>query len=177
MDVSSTNLQTYKPGEQTDLLLATWWAKLHSNGDLFNAFPVSLGNLSSFLLWFRPPNSLIYTVDGEGVSVAAWFEPVISGTLMGIWVEPKYRRSREVAQLVGKIYDAALSTYRVILGITKQERLLREHVKVGYEIVGGVPYLYDGETAWMVCLTREGFEKGWWGKRAGCEAEQRTRVH
>jgi hypothetical protein len=120
---------------------------------------------------------LIYTVDGEGVSVAAWFEPVISGTLMGIWVEPKYRRSREVAQLVGKIYDAALSTYRVILGITKQERLLREHVKVGYEIVGGVPYLYDGETAWMVCLTREGFEKGWWGKRAGCEAEQRTRVH
>jgi hypothetical protein len=48
---------------------------------------------------------------------------------------------------------------------------------VGYEIVGAVPYMYDGETAWMVSLTREGFEKGWWGKRAACEAEPRTRVH
>jgi GNAT superfamily N-acetyltransferase len=175
MDEIDRILYRYEPGQETDLLLATWWAKLHTTGDLFAVFPTSIHNLSNFLVWFRPPRELAYAMDGEGIWLAAWFEPVFSGAIMGLWVDPRYRRSRHAAELVGRLYDEALSRYPVLLGVTGQRRLLRAYVKAGYEVLGSVPYLFDGEEGWMLVLTRQAFENSWWFRRRAVGTDQRAR--
>jgi hypothetical protein len=168
-------LYRYEPSPAADLHLATWWAKLHTSGDLFQTFSSSLDNLSSFLAWFRPPHRLLYATDAEGIWLAAWFEPLLSGALMGLWADPRYRGSRQAVQVAGQVFEEAFATYPVLLGLIKQRRHLRAATKVGYEVLGAIPHLCNGDDAWLVVLTRAAFERSWWRTRRGAPPQPAAR--
>ena len=55
-------------------------------------------------------------------------------------------------------YEAIFNAYPVILGVTKQEKLLPIHERWGYTVVGKLPAIFDGEAGWLVVLTKEQYD-------------------
>jgi hypothetical protein len=60
--------------------------------------------------------------------------------------------------MVLDIYRQLFNIFHVLCGITKQERLLKTHVKLGYQIISKIPLLWGGvEDGWLMLLTKENF--------------------
>ena len=140
-----------------DLLLAQWWARMREAGEFGRIFTKDLRPLGSFLAYFRPPRSLVFLTDAQGMWFAAWFEPVMSGAFAGLWLRPDYRRKKAGLEAVKSALELGLKRWPVLIGVTRKQELLRAHERLGYTVLGEIPGLAEGEPTWIVVLTQEGF--------------------
>ena len=147
----------YNRSIEHDLLLAHWWGLLHASGELHTTFTKSIDSLSSFYTLFRPPASLVFYTDADGIWLAAWFEPVLSGAFMGLWLRADKRRSRSAYRSILTLYREALTVWPVLIGVTRHERLLDQHRRLGYTLLGKIPLLFDDEGAYILTLTKQTF--------------------
>lgn len=147
----------YNRSTEHDLLLARWWAILCETGELRTTFAKSIESLSSFYALFHPPSVLLFFTDANGIWLAAWFESVLSGAFMGLWSRQDKRKSRSAFRAVLSIYRQALVTWPVLIGVTKQEKLIDQHQRLGYTLLGKIPCLFDGEDAFVLVLTKQTF--------------------
>ena len=76
---------------------------------------------------------------------------------MHFWVRENQRNTRMGYNATNLIYEFATRSFPVVIGVTKHEDLLRIHRKTGYNIVGRIPHMLDGEAVWILYLTREQF--------------------
>lgn len=107
----------------------------------------------------RPPTVCLYEVDETGIWFNAWLEKSMSGAFLGIWIAPWMRQSKASYHAMLKTMAAALRGFPVVLGITKQERLLASHQRIGYDILTKIPCIYGGADAWLMIINRERAEK------------------
>lgn len=138
------------------MLLARWWAELHENKELLKTFSSEALPLPGFYKTFE--NAILsFEADEKGIWFACWCVPSLSGAFFSLWIAKRKRKSKAAYRLTMKCYKEALAIWPVLMGITKQQALLEEHKKLGYEIVGRIPYVWDGDEAWLVVLTQEKF--------------------
>lgn len=149
----------YFPTPDTDVILANWWVRLRADGDLARMFIKRSQSLSAFYNMMGAPTVLCYKLnDAIGVWAAAWFTPCLSGSFLGMYLAPGYRASLEGFKAVLEAHHFGFQHNDSLLAVTKQPKILDESRKIGYDVLGQVPHLWDGEDAWLLMLTRE----TWW---------------
>ena len=155
-------LYTFGCDPSSDLLMAQWWLRMRTDGDLDKTFLASAHCLSGFMEIWRN-TELMLEVDDEGIVVAGWVQPFMGSGMFGLWVRSDKRHNlatvRKVLTMYRHIFDAGIGS---IVGITKQEALLPEHEKLGYKVLGKVPKLWDkNNDGYVVVLSAEDFYANW----------------
>ena len=150
-------MRLYVPGHDTDALVAIWWETMAQDGDLDDLFFGASRTLSGLFRLIQPPGAMLYEIDAKGIWFAMWFEGMLSGAAAGAWVRTERRRTKACLDAFLAAWEQALIAFPVILGVTRQEKLLREHTRLGYTVLGEVPELWEGRSAWVVVLTRPAF--------------------
>lgn len=158
-------LYLYERGEESDLLLVKWWAQMKEDKDLELTFS-SPPSLSRLFECFKPPVQLVFQYDQKGIYFSAWFEPFFDGVAFSTWIRRDYRQSKASLALFLEAAEMGFIDYPVLLGITKQKRIVPLHLRLGYHLLGEVPRLFGGETAFILVWDRLDFlkdkEKGKW---------------
>lgn len=139
------------------LLLAGVWGHLLANGELKQTVAENARSLPGFFRMLEPPTVALFVTDEQGAWVLAWCEPCFNGAFFSLWVRPD-KRSKDALPTVYELYEMALGRWPVLMGVTKQARLLSSHEKMGYKLLGQIPGLFDGEDAFLLVLTKEDFD-------------------
>ena len=168
----------YQPRSEQDVLVAGWWKFLRDSNELHKLFPASQHSLSSFLASFARPVELVFQLnDGGEVCRAAWFSPSMQvGAEGGMWIHPDLRASKDSMAFVLRCLEVALDTWGVVFGITKQPALLDAHIQLGYTVSEELPNAWDGESAWIVMLTKAAFQEARHGRSKGPGKSVRERT-
>lgn len=164
-------IQVYQSTHESDLLLAQWWAKLNQKKELKQTLHSNAHTLSGFFELFKQPIVLTYDTDKSGIWFAVWFEPIMSGAFIGMWVDQNHRAHRKVLVNFERIITKALDNFTVILGVTTQRRVVETQLSLGYTEVGKVAGLFDGQDAWLTSLNAEG-----WAQRLKGYAIYKARI-
>lgn len=151
-------MDVYQKTEEQDLRLLQWWQHLIETKELESTYTAEARCLSKFYKLFDSPRVCAFGADAHGIYMAFTLEPLLNVAYCSLWVKENYRTHKAVYKEVKLCYEKALENYPVLVGITRHEHLLAEHVKWGYTVVGQIPHMIDGQTAWIVTLTRDGFD-------------------
>ena len=157
-EIRRLGIKGYTGTPREDMLLLNWWHEMNHSGDLTKVFFRSCLAIGTFFEVFKRPNWLFYTEQDDSIKVAIWAEPMFSTACVGMWAAPAVRHAPSTFKTMQLVYYTLITIFDSILGITKQEKLLRQHEKLGYNIIGKVEGLFDGDDAWLVHLTRKAFE-------------------
>ena len=165
----------YSQGDQTaDDLLAQWWMRMRDEGELETTLLPSAHALGGFYKIFQAGADLVFEVDDHGIWIAAWAERFMAGAMFGLWIRKDKRGKPSTLKKLLEIYDLTFQQgVCAIMGVTRQPTLLPAHRKLGYNIGGKIPGLWDGHDAWFVVLTREDFY-GRWQWKGRRESEQKS---
>ena len=168
----------YRPSIDHDNLLMGWYTRMILDGDLDKTFMPQAHCLSKWLGIMQAPNELVFEVDEHGIWWAAWFAPSAGCAYTGLWIRKDRRQSgKQMVQLTLDVLDTALTTWPVILTLTKQFALLEPQFRLGYTYVGVVPELWAGQSVWLCSMTRSSFTKGphhgWWRRQRQIESGDR----
>jgi len=152
-------LVQYDASAEHDALLARWWVKLTTDGDLERLFCPSHHTLAPIMRMMQRPNAMLFAADSGGIWWAMWFEPLMGSVCAGVWVARERRGCRQAVRLALDAHERVLQKSPTVMGVTCQERLLRLYERMGYTVLGRVPGLWDGAEmdAWLVMLTRPAF--------------------
>lgn len=158
----------YNRSYEHDLLLLGWYHELLISDDMPYTFMPSTKPLGAWMALMRQCH-LYFQVDDKGIWWACWYEPAYGGVMYAMWCRSDRRKSRDNVALTMQALEEGLREWGTVFGITKQAALLELHRRLGYTIVGDVPGLWEGGSAWLVVLTpatfAEGVFYGWWQKR------------
>lgn len=164
----------YDRSVEHDLLVSQWWAQLHTDGDIETLIFRDSRSLSRFLEMLQPPTQLLFETDGTRIIFAAWFQPAFDGAFYSLWIAKEWRTVPKALDLVHQSYAIGFEQWPVLMGVTKQARLKKSHERLGYVwYEPPIPYLFDGEPAWLVVLTKERWEDGRRRKK-GAPLQQET---
>lgn len=138
-------------------LVARWYEDLYMSGEIYSTFTPDVHTIGAFYaLWHH--DATLYFHEEEGRIVLAWWtSPAFSGVFFGLWIAPELRRAKRALRWFEEALEFVLARSSVILGVTRQEKLLAPHLRMGYTVVGRIPGLWYGYDAWLVALTKEGF--------------------
>ena len=154
-------LVLYQPCHEYDTALLQWWVRLNETGDFDEVFAESQRPLSKFLKNFDPPCLLALAFENNKVWQAVWFTPFgdnASSAFVGYWCDKDKRGLRKQLVITKLLYTMAFKFWKVLLGVTKHEHLLKIHRKLGYNIVGNIPSFMEDKDAWILYLTEENFK-------------------
>ena len=158
----------YERTFEHDALMLGWYHELIQSGDMDLTFMPSTRPLSRWFALFRDCH-LYFQVDEKGIWWACWYEPAYGGAMYAMWCRTDRRKSRQHVANTMQALEAGVQRWGTLFGLTKQDDLLELHRRLGYTIVGDVPGLWEGGSAWLVVLTpatfAEGVFYGWWQKR------------
>lgn len=151
----------YQPHTEHDVLIAGWWKFLRDTDELHKLFPAAQQSLSNFLAAFARPVELAFQLNDRGeLCRASWFSPSLQvGAEGGMWIHPDLRASKDSMAFVLRCLEVALDTWGVVFGVTKQPALLDAHIQLGYTVSEELPNAWDGDSAWIVILTKRAFEE------------------
>jgi len=147
-----------------DLALAAWWARLQATGDLDRTFLPSMRPLGAFLSYWRTNVVLYFDVDADGLTCAAWLEPVMSDAFYSLWLRQDKRQSKASLAFIRATLELGLSKWPVLLGMTRQPALLDGHRKLGYTVLADIPHLWNGDTVYLVALTQSSYTEAQHGR-------------
>ena len=160
--VEELGIRLYQGTPDEDVIIAQWWDSMFGTPEFSDLVASSAHSLSAFYTMFKPPNMMAYTVKDNAIESAHWAEPVSTSNkaiFFSSWCAESLRGTKQQAVLMTTIYELLFNMGKeVVLGITKQEKLLDLHRKLGYVILEPVPFLFDAEQAWIMYLTKEVFK-------------------
>jgi hypothetical protein len=131
-----------------------WWGEL-SEQDRANTFHPSLHKLGPFLQHFSEAADLLFNLDEQGLTLAAWTEPAWDAALFSLWVRPDMRRTPSIWKEIQQAYQLAFTLYPTLVGHTRQPALHAAHIKLGYDYAGCLKSSFKGGQLWIYELTRE----------------------
>ena len=156
-----TTIKLYEGNHEDSILLFQWWMELVESGDMDLILFPATQPLGPFMSYFQTGKvRLVYSTDPSNrIQAAFWGEPIAPGIIfLSVWGRKSLRFTKQGVQILLDVYKQVFSLFHIIFGITKQERLLKVHKKLGYKIIGKLPQLWGGvEEGWLVMLTREDF--------------------
>lgn len=151
-------LKRYTPGMVEDMALLAWWLHLGETGDLDKCFNRSANALSQFVRIFDSPTELWYVSDETGWFAASWITPFMDGASWSIWARDDRRRTHWAKDFVHAILREAFSRYPVLMYVTRDASVVRQSIPFGFQPVGIIPYLFDGEAATLGVATAFDYE-------------------
>lgn len=140
-------------------ILISWWSSL-TDDDRANLFYPTVHKLGPFLHYFETVQ-LMFAVDTQGLTVAAWTESMFDGALFSLYVRPDCRRLQRAWKEVEQAYETAFSVYPALVGQTRQPALHAIHLKMGYQFAGRLNHIFGGGPIFFYELDRE----HWRGRR------------
>lgn len=157
-----TVISIYQGNPEDSMILLHWYLELVNSGEIDKVLFPSTHSLGMFMHYFNNFSTirLIYVLDDNNkIKFAAWGNAISSGIIFfSIWLKPSLRSAKEGAQIVLDVYNEVFKLFHIVQGITKQERLLKVHKKLGYKAVCKIPLGWDGvEDAWLVQMTKDDF--------------------
>ena len=163
MDASVTSgytivVERYTPGFIEDMSLLAWWLHLGETGDLERCFSRTAACLTVFTRLFDEPTELYFARDDNGWFAASWITPLMDGATYSLWLREDKRQSREALQFIHMALQTALAKYPVVLFVTRAEGVMRQSQAFGFTVLGEVPYLFDGDSAWVGVVTPFAYE-------------------
>ena len=148
----------YEPSADGDVLLANAYRNIVQSGDHERLLGKECHRLTGFLALMQRPTCVFMEVDEEiGVWFLAWVTPTFQGAFYSQWVHKSMRHNRKMVASSLRAWDLALSEWPILLGVTRQPKLLKEHFKMGYVELCIIPKFWDGEDTHLLMLTRENF--------------------
>lgn len=144
-----------------DVMLALWWGSMQAAGDLELTFGKQSQSLSLFYgLFASRDHGLFYAQQEDGsLGAAMVLVPTMTGCAFAtLYVAPPWRLKQVGREVTEALYTMALKEFPVLLGFTRQERLLAIHQRWGYDVLGRLPGVFDGHDGWVVVLTDERFQ-------------------
>jgi hypothetical protein len=175
-EIRDLGIRAYSGTPEEDTYILSWWSELVAAEELDTIFATTCRALGAFYKLFQRPNWLFYMADDQGFTLAIWAEPAFSSAFVGVWVAPRARKSKSVFRAMQLTYYTLFTLFNTLLGVTKQENLLTEHVKLGYIIIGKVDQLLDDQTAWVLQLTKAAFTAGKLNPKRSTDHGRRKRV-
>ena len=154
-------MEIYVPGQDGDLELLRWWAELHETGEIESLVGPSLYPIAAFTRHFTNENAqLYYLADEKGWRAAAWTFPFMSGGTWGLWIrkDTRHTGAKEVFQFILDSLDDAFSRYPVLVNIVKVPENIEKTKKLDYTYIGSVPYIFEGEEAHFLAMTKYDWE-------------------
>ena len=165
----------YQPDTDHDLLVAHWWGHLRDSGDLAKLLAHDEQPFSRFMRDMRKPTELVFQLNPDNptqIVRAAYFQPFTLGALVGLWLHESVRRTRDSLAFVEEVLTQGLRTWPLLVNFTKQPSLLDVHRKLGYTISEEIPAAWDGQSAWIMTLTRRSFEEAQHGRQQSRTTER-----
>lgn len=160
--LEAINAKVYSSSLGEDILLLRWWMELTESGVINKLILPDARRLSEFMRVFSQPTTLVYSLNRSGIESAAWFSPLDSTSKHRVAYAGLYsslpKSKRFTLDFVYLTYSLAFEFYDALVGITWQPDLLDAHKKLGYNVVGCVPNLYDQPFIYEVHLTCEAFK-------------------
>ena len=155
-------LKVYEPGPASDILLARWWDHMAGCGDLELVFESEYTMLSRFMAGFQAPTVLLYAEDDDGIYFAMWADPVMSGAFFGFWMRADKRPSENgdvglAYELSHGALDTLLANFPILFIATRDAHIVQLALRIGGKVLGVVPHVFDGSSAYICYLTREDF--------------------
>lgn len=138
--------------------LIDWYAQLIKSGDMYSTFTPDMRYMSNFLNFFKPPRTMGYASDKNGIFFAFWLESFLSGAFCGVWIRESHRHAPSSMKLLIESYNSAFEVYTVLMGLCKQEHLQEIHSKLGYTKRTTVPGLWNGDAVDFYTLTKADWE-------------------
>lgn len=154
-------LVEYSPGENGDAALLQWYMQLVVYGDMEKILGPSLYSIAAFMRHFTDPGGCVYyLIDDKGWYAVAWTFPLIGGGTWGLWIRPEKRPtgSRLVLNFIMQTIQASLDRFPVLVNTAKREPIVAQTKRLGYEYIGKIPYLFEGDTCHILYLTRDMFQ-------------------
>jgi hypothetical protein len=147
----------YDPAKYETLVTDWFLRRLRSEPDeLEKMFHSSLRSLTDILWWAANKVKLVFEFDEDGISMAAWLSPYMSGAEVGVWIRKDKRTAYQSVIFVNRFYKAALQHYPVLIGITQRPELEKIHLALGYRLTDPpIPALFDGHPARVYYMTAE----------------------
>jgi hypothetical protein len=138
-----------------ETLLVAWHYSLQADpvehGQLFME---PLRNLTNLLGWAKDQVKLLISWDAKGLTAAVWIEPMMAGAFLGAWLRKDYRDIRGLA-FIRQAHDKALEHFEPLIAVTKRSELSPILLKLGYEYVGEIPGLFDGNRVRVYYMLKE----------------------
>lgn len=149
----------YQPSVEADCVLYEWWLRMLQLGELQQTFGASAAALSQFFAYFSGGGRfLAYALQDDGrMGLAFLIVPMMQASFVTVWLCPEWRGTARGKIALEVAYEAALSQRPLLLGITRQERLLGIHARWGYRVFGRLPGVFDGHDGWVVVLTEDAY--------------------
>ena len=150
---------TYEPSAKQDLALYQWYEQLVLSGDMKKAFGQAYWSLSAFLSNFQEPTVLLSESDDKGFWFCLWAKPGYEGTAdVHVWIREEKRRTKDALTAVTLGLTTLFQRFAMLMGITQDETIADEHLKLGFVRLGVLPKIGDGADMYINYLTRESFE-------------------
>lgn len=162
-------METYRGEPYQDTQLVNWWMRLVDTAEIADVFHRDLWALGAFMAYWRGTDRQLVICAaqrGDGLATVAasltpwaiaWYEPMLDGASIGFWVDRAYRRTRGCWRVIQLFHELGLERWPVLVGITKQEGLLRAASVLGYSTLGKIPGAWGGADVWVSHLTREAY--------------------
>lgn len=150
----------YTPKENHDLPLLSWWNELVGSGDLQRVFGASMQSLTSFMrLFSEPSTTLVYGADDRTWTRAAWTVPIASAGAWSCWLRDDQRHKPSSLVFLLRSLRVGFTLYPTLLTLTRDYAVINEAQRVGFSLLGTIPGIFDGETAYVAYLSREDFDR------------------
>lgn len=163
----------YVPGQSGDIALVQWYTQLAASGDLQRLVGPSLYPMGAFLAHFTSPACVLwYEEDENGWWAVATTFPLMGGGSWGLWVRSSCRAmgyAKRALQLIMCSLAISLSAYPVLVNVTKDRAVVDKTCRLGYTYLGEIPFLFEGDSAHVLYMTREAFMPRWvaWSEKNG----------
>ena len=167
-----TLLHTYMPTSVHDWVLVDLWGKMQRDRSLEGSILTNAQTLHAFMSLLAHPGETRFALDAQGPYFCTWCEPVMSGISLGLWVREDKRKSRQCLIFGHQVFAELFKRYKVILVITRDETTKQFHEHFGFTFGCVIPYIYDGDSAYISFLTKETYEKKFQGRALPLAGEE-----
>lgn len=154
----------YQPGNAAlDYIVINWHSKLVHRPEFAWTFCKGMESPAEFLHFFMAQKVLILELDNNhNVEQAIWFEPSMSGAYVGFWSDDHIRGKRRTSLFL-RVVTLAFDNVPVLLSTIKDrenvDSFLTMHGKLGFVVMGKIPYVFDGCASWALWMDKERFLK------------------
>lgn len=159
------DLNIYRNDPQEDIIMLRLWMFLLNNDDISKVMAKGSYTFYDFCKSIRFPTFLFYSTPEKGeINFAYWVKPVANCLEHPVgectyWSTEKLKKQpKKHIRLATLSYLLSFEIFESLLSYTWQKETLEIHKKLGYEIVGQIPYYKDQPMVWITRLTKKNFE-------------------
>lgn len=119
------------------LLFAQWWKTTKESSEGFEFIP-EFNRVSDALGQFHAPNIAFFIRDQNGIRALFWLHPTLGGCVIGLWVRPDQRKSREIYRRFIDFMNYVFFVFPIAYCFIANLRLFSPLKKLGFQLIDNI---------------------------------------